>query len=147
MKKILFATLMLLATGIVSQARSTANLEPDSRTIAAFARDFAGASNAVWQQSADFSKVTFEMNGTVLFAYYSPAGSLIAASRNILSSQLPLTLQTSLKKDYSNYWISDLFELSTDAGTEYYVTLENADEKKIMRAENYSWTYYSNSSK
>jgi hypothetical protein len=43
-------------------------------------------------------------------------------------------LQTGLKKDYSNYWISDLFEVSNSDGTGYYITLENADSKVVLKS-------------
>ena len=48
---------------------------------------------------------------------------LMGLTRYISSLDLPISLQAGLKKDYSNYWISDLFEVSNSEGTGYYITL------------------------
>jgi hypothetical protein len=69
-------------------------------------------------------------------------GMMAALTRNITVMQLPVNLQTSLKNEYSNYWVSDLFEVSNEEGTQYYVTLENADVKLIMKSAAASWTTY-----
>ena len=119
----------------------------DQQTSAAFHSDFTGATNAVWQKGEGYLKVTFSINGSVLFAYYKPGGELMAASRNISSSQLPLRLLTELKKDYYTYWITDLFELSVNNSTEYYVTLENSIKKKILRAAGSEWEIYERENK
>lgn len=145
MKKILLSALVILTISLGSRAQT--NEPVDQQTSAAFLSDFAGAAHAVWQQGADFSKVTFAINGSVLFAYYKPGGELIAASRNISSSQLPLRLLIELKKDYNTYWITDLFELSVNNTTEYFVTLENSIEKKILRADGSNWEIYGRDNK
>ncbi len=144
MKKILFATALLLS---VSFATIANNKSTDPKAVAAFKKDFSGANSVSWEVAADYSKVTFTINGSVLFAYYSANGELIAASRNISSSQLPLTQFTALKNEYSDYWISDLFELSRNGSTTYYVTLENANEKKVLSSTSYGWETYSSTIK
>jgi len=141
MKKILFATALLLSVSFATMANS--NTSADPKAMAAFEKDFSGANDVSWEKAADFSKVTFTINGSVLFAYYSGNGKLIAASRNISSTQLPLNLFTSLKNEYSSYWISDLFEMSRNNATRYYITLENANEKKIMSSTSWGWETYS----
>ena len=140
MKKILFAATFLLSISFATMAN---NKSTDPKAIAAFKKDFSGANDVSWEEATEFSKVTFTINGSTLFAYYSSNGELIAASRNISSSQLPLNLFTALKNEYSSYWISDLFELSRDNSTTYYVTLENANEKKVLSSTNYGWETYS----
>jgi len=48
-----------------------------------------------------------------------------------------------LKKNYSGYWISDLFEVAKNNGTSYYVTLENGDKKVVLTSANGSdWSTY-----
>jgi hypothetical protein len=56
--------------------------------------------------------------------------------------QLPISLQTSLKKQCGDLWISDLFEVANDQGTSYYVTLENADTKIVLKSSGSDWTTY-----
>ncbi len=71
----------------------------------------------------------------------------MAVTRNIVSSQLPLNLLTSLKKHYSNTWITDLFEFNSDNQDNYYITLENADTKTTLRSNGDNWELYSTSKK
>jgi len=59
---------------------------------------------------------------------------LLAVVRNILSQQLPINLFTSLKKEYSGYWITDLFEMAADNETAYYVTLECSDNIIVLKS-------------
>jgi hypothetical protein len=83
-----------------------------------------------------------------MFAYYDESGNLIASARNILSEQLPINLMNDLKKGYSNYWISELFEMDKDGQASYYVTLENADETLILKSSSFNgWSTYKKSKK
>jgi hypothetical protein len=140
MKKIIVSAMFLLSVsfGVMAQTQET----NDKQINAAFHNDFAGATGEVWQKEAYFSKVTFSLNGSVLYAYYKPGGELIATSRNITSSQLPLHLLAELKNEYNSYWITDLFEMSVNGNSEYYVTLENATEKRILFANDFSWEVF-----
>jgi hypothetical protein len=142
MKKIILFFALVLAIGI---SGSFAN---DSDGIAqtvksSFSRDFKSATNVRWQQNKDFDKATFNLDNQVLFAYYDPTGFLIAVSKNIISENLPIKLQTGLKNNYCGFWIVDLFENASNNETTYYITLENADQKLILQSDNSSdWSLY-----
>jgi hypothetical protein len=118
------------------------------QTRDAFKKDFATAHDISWEQKDNFLRATFTLNGQILTAYYSTNGDLQAVVRNIISDQLPLNLLTDLKKDYSDYWITDLFEMSTEGQTTYYVTVENSDKKIVLKSDNISsWDVYSKEKK
>jgi len=53
---------------------------------------------------------------------------------NILSDQLPARLRTGIKKNYSSYWISDLYKKTINGRASYCITLENADKKVTLNA-------------
>ena len=64
-------------------------------------------------------------------------------TRNISSLDMPMKLQTSLKNNYAGYWISDLFEISNNDGTNYYITMENADSKIVLKStSDGNWSVY-----
>jgi hypothetical protein len=109
-----------------------------------FRRDFRDAQVISTEEYANFTKLTFKMNAQVLFAFYSGSGELLAVTRNIPSSQLPVSLLMNLKKQLGNSWITELFEINSDAQHCYYVTLENADSKVTLRSNGDSWDVYSN---
>ena len=113
-----------------------------------FKTEFKGATEANWTTGKNFYKVTFTLSDQKLYAYYNMEGDFIAVSRYISSIQLPLTLQTGLKNDYSKYWISDLFEMADKQGTTYYVTLENADAKIVLQStDGKNWYTYGKNKK
>ncbi|MDB5252297.1 MAG: hypothetical protein JWP27_1466 [Flaviaesturariibacter sp.] len=138
--KSLFLFLAMLATSI-SQAETPVEVSPAIRK--SFETTFKNAREVDWTVSTTFAKAQFALDGQYINAFYDNDGSLIALTRNITASQLPMMLQTSLKTESANYWISDLFEISNEEGTSYYVTLENADNKIVLKSsDNKDWTSY-----
>jgi hypothetical protein len=133
MKSKIVIGLFVLITGI-SSAFANGDEEVNQRIINSFNKEFAGAQNVQWISSKDFVKATFTLNDQVVFAYYSQEGKLLGVTRNIVSGQLPINLLTSLKKNYSNYWIADLFEMAANDENTYYVTLENSDHKLVLKS-------------
>lgn len=114
------------------------------RVEKSFKKEFAAAEKTSWSKVNDLYKAQFSMNGQVMFAFLNEDGEVVGIYRNILSNQLPITLQTQLKEDYPDYWISNLFELAKSEGSGYYVTLENADHTVVLKSENsVDWYVYS----
>ena len=146
MKKIMLMLALVFTIG--TSFAYTGEEAINKQALNAFKKEFAGATEAAWTVGDNFYKVTFSLNDQQLFAYYNVQGDFIAVTRNISSLQLPLSLQTSLKRSYNNYWISDLFEVAKNDGTTYYVTLETADAKIILRsADGSDWSVYQKSKK
>ncbi|HMH22580.1 MAG TPA: hypothetical protein VK563_12430 [Puia sp.] len=146
MKKIILSLATVLMIGL--SAFADKGTEVNQQAVRAFSKDFASAKNAVWEQKRDYVKVTFSFNEQVLFAYYNNSGELQAVVRNILSDQLPISLLTQLKKEYSGFWISELFEMASDDQTTWYVTLENADKTLVLKSSGVSnWGVYSKTKK
>ena len=122
------------------------NIAP--QVVKAFETTFTDAKDIVWTINSNFYKVDFILNGQAVTAFYNQEGELTAVTRNISSLQLPFMLQTEIKKDYSSYWITNLFELSNENGTEYYITLEDANNKVVLKSiENAEWSTYSKTKK
>ena len=133
---------MMLTMGLTS---AFANNEEtiNQKAVSWFKKDFTTAQDVKWENNKDFVKATFKLNDQVMFAYYSQTGDLMAVTRNIVSSQLPLSLLSNLRKSYSSYWISDLFEISSDADASYYVTLQNGDQTLVLKSNGTSgWELY-----
>ena len=110
--------------------------------LKSFQSKFSTAKDADWSLAQDLYKVQFSLDGQCVTAFYNADGNMAALTRNITSVQLPMTLQTTLKNEYKDYWIADLFELSNDEGVQYYVTLEDADSKVILKSNSGSWNPY-----
>ncbi|MCG2616147.1 hypothetical protein LZZ85_17755 [Terrimonas sp. NA20] len=144
MKKIIL-TIAIAISSFLAFANET-NVSAAVQT--AFSREFAGAKEVSWTSGTGFYKASFVYNEQHVAAFYSYEGEMLGLARNIRSLDLPMSLQRSLKKEYGGRWITELFEMSNAEGTSYYITLEQADSKVILKSENGSqWSVYKKSSK
>ncbi|MBS1917331.1 MAG: hypothetical protein JST87_13720 [Bacteroidetes bacterium] len=145
-KRILICAMLLVATISFSFAKTTDGI--NDKVATSFKKDFANAQDTRWENGSDFIRATFSLNDEIVQAYYTQDGDLMAVTRNILSDKLPITQLLSLKKNYSNYWISDLFEMYSNGETAYYITIENADQKIVLKSDSGNgWNVYSKETK
>ena len=141
MKKLMLIWALLLTVGVGSSfAHKLENVS--EQVMNSFKKDFASAQDVTWEKTKDIAKATFKMNDQVMFAYYTEDGNMLAAIRNIVSGQLPISLLSDLKKNYAGYWISDLFEMASNDNTAYYVTVEDANQKIVLKSVGSSWETY-----
>ena len=140
--------ILTLAIAISSIASFAGNETVSSNVLSAFNKEFEGAKDVQWATGKNCYKASFVFNSQHVVAFYNLEGELMGMSRNISSLDLPINLQASLKKDYSAYWISDLFEVSNSEGTAYYITMEKADGQVILKSGLGSkWGVYKKSTK
>jgi len=145
MKKILLVLGLVATMGVCSAYPSE---RVSQKVLASFKTEFTTAQNVEWETGNNYFRAAFTMNEQRIFAFYNVEGELLSISRYISSIQLPINLFTDIKNNYSKYWISDLFEVSNSEGLHYYVTLETADSKLVMRSSNSgSWSTYSKNKK
>lgn len=135
MKKIMLALAFIGIAGL-SSSFANAPVDVNRKAVAAFRADFHKAKNVNWIEAPKYLKAQFNLDNKVMFAYYNPEGSFICLVRNILTTELPSYLRNDIKKNYSSYWVSELFQLSTDEGTSYYIKLENGDGPVVLCSEN-----------
>jgi len=147
MKQVILSIATVLMMGVSAFAGNN-NDNVNQQAKQSFQKDFSTARNISYEQKTDYVKVTFTINDQILFAYYNNNGQLQAVVRNIVSDQLPITLLTDLKKNYNDYWISDLFEIASDDQTSYYITLESKDKTVVLKSEGTSsWSVFSKAKK
>jgi hypothetical protein len=135
--------IVTLFTLVILAATTTfaAGNDISKNALATFSESYAKATNVKWEKENNYYKASFEMNGQSLSALLSEEGDMIAVSRNILSTELPINLQASLNKNFSEYWISGLVEYAVYNETKYFVTVENADQKTTLESVGtYDWS-------
>ena len=123
-----------LAFALSSLASFAKDENVSQKVLDAFHSSFAAVSQVEWANGSNYYRASFVYNNKHVFAYYDLDGKLMGLTRYLSSNDLPLSLQTSLKNDYSDYWISDLFEAAREDGTTYYITLENADTRIVLKS-------------
>lgn len=140
MKNLLIAVALVLTSTAYAFAGSS---EIDPQVITTFKEKFPGAKDDTWTEQTEFYKVSFKYEGKALLAYYSKAYELICVIRHIVSTELPSDLQEDIKRNYSAYWITDLFELTSGEQSGYFITLQNADSRFILNSnEQNNWEVF-----
>lgn len=108
-----------------------------------FKKEFSQAQEVKWENSRQYVKATFKLNDQLMVAYYSNTGELLGITRNLTTSQLPINLLADVKKNHKNAWITDLFEITANEETNYYITLEDADQTVVLKSlGSYGWTTF-----
>jgi hypothetical protein len=134
MKQTIITIAFFLAFGLTTAfANDGTPLSP--KISNAFNKEFANAQNINWQKKDAYIIANFTLNNQVLYAYYLQNGQLDIIVHNILSDNLPVLLLAQLKNNYTGYWISELYEAVNNGHSSYYITLENADQKIMLKSE------------
>lgn len=132
-----------LAFALCSFAAFAKDDNVSQKVLDAFHSSFNTVSQVEWATGSNYYRASFVYNNKHVFAYYTMDGTLMGLTRYISSTDLPMTLQNSLKQDYADYWISDLFEAAREDGTTYYITLENADTRIVLKSTGtFEWEQY-----
>ena len=132
MRKIIIAVIMTL---FVTSAFAV-NEEINPAVESAFKAKFPGASGVEWSKDSNYYKASFTNNGAVMFAFYDESAKLMGVMKYIRSTRLPLDLQSKLRPYFKNYWITDLFEMTSRGSIAYYVTLRNANGEISLESRN-----------
>ena len=130
-KKIML-TLMLASTVMTNVFGSEDKVSPE--TLQAFHSRFQKAHSITWTAAGNYNKASFNYSGNWMYAWYTKDGKFVSVTRNVNSAELPFFLQSSLKNRYAGYWITDVIEESNKNGFSYYIKLENADRKIVLKS-------------
>lgn len=133
MKKII--TILAIAMSVTT-ASLAGGEKVAPRVLDAFKTEFSTATEVTWMVADSYYRAAFTLNGQKVFAYYDMNNDFIGLARYITTLQLPIHLLAGLKNHYGNYWVNDLFEISKEDGTHYYITLENADATVKLKSSN-----------
>jgi hypothetical protein len=142
MKRLVLTFAIALSFIGFSSFKSTDDSIAPDAAIKSFRSAFKSATEVSWSVTENLYKANFSLNGQYVSAFYNAEGQMIALTKNLSSLELPIALQAKLKKNYDGYWISDLIEVAGEEGTSYYITLENADTKLILKSSGLDWSSY-----
>src|SRR5450432_364973 len=141
-KIVIWMAAFVLIANIVF-ANTSENLIPES-VASAFGSSFSCAKEVHWESLGNYYKATFRQNGNQLYVFYSDNAEFMGIAKNILSDKLPNSLQDGIKNKYPGYWITDLAKYDVADKTGFLVTIENADEKIVLKTnDNKHWQVYS----
>jgi hypothetical protein len=124
----ILAAIMLL----FSVSSFAAGKEEVSQTVrAAFEKDFLSKKEVSWEMKEDFYFVSFKLNEIPTNAAYNEKGELLAVSRDVDVSQIPLSISMALANRYNGFKLPlKATEVNFEGQTSYYLTVEN--DKKLL---------------
>ena len=130
MKKIIVA----LALVFTISSAFAKDVTITKQVIESFRSNFSNIKEITWTITDSYYKAAFTLNEQKVFAFFNCDGEYLGLTRYISTFQLPLNLQSDLKRHYGQKWVTDLFEVSNDEGTAYYITIEDSNTKFILNS-------------
>lgn len=132
MKKLFIAVIAVLTL------TTTAIAADESKKVSAAALDnfrhtYKEAGDVKWTVTAQFAKASFLMDGERVEAYYGTDGNFLAESKAVSTQDLPKAARRDLQKKYGSYTIKEVIQYITFDKVEYYVSLDNEKETKILK--------------
>ncbi|MEO7264673.1 MAG: hypothetical protein ABIW38_07155 [Ferruginibacter sp.] len=119
-----------------SSAAFAAGFDPVSTEVStAFLKKFSNAENVTWKKSGALYFANFQMEKNSFFAAFNDQAELVAISRTISISQVPLQLSQTLADNYKDYTVSNsVTEIVLEGVTAYYLTIENKSRVLSLKA-------------
>ena len=127
---------VLAATAILFSASAFSKDSNATKTTSAveksFSKDFSNASNITWETKSNIYIAHFQLNNEFIEAAYSEDGDLVATSRTIAATDLPLATRLAIEKKYPGYDVAkNGEEITYEKQTNYYINVGN--DKEILK--------------
>lgn len=136
MKKIIFA--FTISAALLSSAFTYAakNTEPNVKVKQAFSTEFTQVKDVEWinMDKDGVYQAKFTFNNETLQAFFTEDGEYLGSTRQIVKSQLPISVVTELEKQYADARVVTIFEYSKKTGLDYYITLTTTKGAMIVKA-------------
>lgn len=134
MKKII-AILTLVAVFASSAAFARDKSVSNKKVMDAFNKEFAGAEDVSWYSTKDKYVAKFTIKASKVTAHFDSEGNLLATSRYITDSELPLSVITKLMKKFPDQKIHNVVEYDANDNTTYVITLESETHWTVLKAQ------------
>ncbi|HEV7621934.1 MAG TPA: hypothetical protein VGO09_09380 [Flavisolibacter sp.] len=132
---------------VFSQSAFARELPVSSTVLQSFYASFGTSAKVVWNEFKGIYKASFNYNGKQLIAYYNAAGENIAMADYLSFNELPYELQIKLEEKMIGNKLVDIFEVRTEEGNSYFVTLENEKEIIVLQSISGSWKFFKKTAK
>ena len=133
MKKTILSLLAFLVIGIAAvMASERADVDP--KILSAFQKEFSFAKNAKWEVKENLTQVNFLINDQAVMAWYNSGAELVATARNILYSQLPISVIRALEKEYAGADFFGITEVDHNNETYYQLRADEKNKRYLLKA-------------
>ena len=133
MKKLIVFLVLFAALG----AAATTPPEVNEKVLKAFHETFAKATDVVWHELQNTYLASFKQSQIITRATYDTEGNLLRTTRYYSEESLPIHVISKLKKKYAGKLVHGVTELTQNDEVAYYVTLHDAKNWYIVKADNW----------
>jgi len=130
MKKILFAAAVLL-----SMSSFAADAPVSEKVLKAFNEVFGYVKKVDWSEKNNEYEAYFKEESVVTRIRYDKEGNIVMSIRSYGEAQLPLLIQSKIKKAYSNMKVFGVTEISHNDETRYEISLEGEKSSVILKSD------------
>jgi len=132
MKKIIFATFLLVALSIASFAGGN---EADKKLLSDLTMALKNSTQVARSSTADYTKATYSFNGKTVSAFYSPEdNSLIGFSIHVVGNDLPQDIVNAIQKKYNGWKIIDaIYFIDKNANGNYFAQVQKGKSNLALK--------------
>lgn len=122
-----------LAIGKPAEHVGSVGTTLNKRALKEFNRDFKTDSRVFWNNDGRFITAKFSEGEVHTKVMYNRHGLWLGTVKTYMEAQLPRDVRTQVKREYFDYNIFGVIEVSTPAGKAYLVRIEDAKTWKTIR--------------
>ena len=134
MKKIIAILTLALVVSSATFARDGRTID-NKKVMESFNNQFAGAADVSWYTTTDKYVAKFTMKSSKVTAHFDREGNLLATSRYITDTELPIKVISRLMKKFPDQKIQNIVEYDAEGNTTYVITLESETHWTVLKAE------------
>jgi hypothetical protein len=134
MKKVILAALVAIA--LQTTAFAAPNPKVTEKVLKAFTETFNSAQDIQWSEVNGIYEACFYYNDIITRVRYDEDGNTVKTIRYYSEQQLPLSVQTKVKKQYPGLRVRGVTEVSVENSTEYHIILEDAKTLTMVVGDN-----------
>jgi hypothetical protein len=134
MKKVILAVIVAIA--IQATAFAAPNPKVTEKVLKAFSETFNTARDIQWSELDGVYEARFSYNNIITRVRYDEEGNTLKTIRYYYEPQLPLNVQTNIKKQYAGLKVHSVTEVSVENTVEYHIILQDAKTWTMVLGDN-----------
>ncbi len=125
--KTLFSIGFILTFAVTAMAQKMNSKDVPAELKASLQKNF-GILDATWDKEGDNYEANFKAKGKEMSAVFNNAGELLETESEIGKNQLPADAQALLKKEYSDFKMEEVAQISAKGVISYEVEVEKGEQ-------------------
>lgn len=145
MKKLFFTALIAVSVSISASAQSVNQV--DQKVVDNFEATYGGASNVEWTLKQNFTIASFVRDGRKVEVFFNTDGDFVATTTPVDIEEVPAFVKKIIQSKYNDFTVTETFKLKSYDETSYFLSVENNEEKIVLKVNEGSVSVFSKTGK